>query len=110
MEKYTGSDTHWEEKSAEVRAESSGSVSEVTLSNHHCFLFKATKTKKVLLNLSAEWTLPSLTFHDLFFQSMPLNIILRLFLMWPILKVFIEFCYNTASMCRDPPGSPCSGR
>ena len=41
----SGSDTRWEEKSAEVRAESSGSVSEVPLSNHHYFLFKATKTK-----------------------------------------------------------------
>ena len=40
----SGSDTRWEEKSAEARAESSGSVSEVTLSNHHYFLFKATKS------------------------------------------------------------------
>ena len=56
---------------------------------------------------------------------MPLNIILILFLMWPIFKVFIEFCYNITSMCflqvffgvwdlssltRDPPYSPCSRR
>lgn len=74
-----GSDARWEEKSAEARAESSGPVSEVTLPNHHCFLLKATKHKKVLLNLSAEWALPSLAFHDLFSQSMPPSIVLRLF-------------------------------